>query len=145
MTQVGELVKEGSDTHKSQSSHKIKKALEEALLQVNETITSVFQQTNETLNRDLNFFKFSLLDIVLASTSVVLAFIAIVNSACLCNLASFKKNKRSNSGSINDLELTPIVKKGIKFGKDKVKEYNDYSSIDTLPSPEPTVRKSFHK
>jgi hypothetical protein len=54
-----------------------------------------------------------------------------------------RSKRKKKSDSYNDLELSPIVKKGLKFGKNKVKEFQDYSSIETLPSPEPTVRRSY--
>ena len=145
MTKVTSLIQGDSKSSKADSMKQIEDALVRTLTQVNETITSVFSQANSTLSRDFDFFGFSLLDIILASTSVVLAFVAIVNSACLVKLRSFRK-RRQYSDSFNDLELTPIVKKGLKFGKDRVNEYNsNYSSADTLPSPEPTIRKSFRK
>jgi len=103
---------------------------------------------NDTINEDFVFYKFTMLDIILSSSAVTLAIIAVTNSACLCKLASLaraRKRRKNNSDSFNDLELSPIVKKGIKFGKNKVKEYEHYASIDTLPSPEPTVRKSYTK
>ena len=144
MSRVTTLIKGDSAAEKAESMKQIEEALVRTLTQANETITSVFSQVNTTLIREFNFFGFSLLDIILASTSVILAFVAIVNSACLYKIRSLRK-RRQYSESFNDLELTPIVKKSLQFGKDKVKEYNsNYSSADTLPSPKPTTRKSYY-
>ena len=137
MNQVQDLFQDNPNSQSELSQ----KALEGALLQINDTINSLLENSN--ISEGSNFYKFSLLDIILSSTAVVLAFIAVTNSACLAVLR--KKLRKARAQSFNDLELTPIVKKGIKFGKDKVREYNDYSSIDTLPSPEPTFRKTYRK
>jgi hypothetical protein len=145
MVQIHTLIGEGTKRSKTELMKEIKGTLEDALFQVNESITGVFYLTNETLGKNYTFLELSLLDIVLASASVVLAFIAVFNSACLCKVASALKKARRRKDSFNNLELTPIVKKGLKFGKDQVNEVSRYSSIDTLPSPEPTIRKAYFK
>jgi len=116
----------------------------EELSSINNTIKDVIKHSDNIVNKDFVFFNFTMLDIILASSAATLALIALINSACLCKLCSMAKSgRKKKSDSYNDLELSPIVKKGLKFGKNKVKEFQDYSSIETLPSPEPTVRKSY--
>ncbi len=116
----------------------------EELSSINNTIKDAIKHSDNIVNKDFVFFNFTMLDIILASSAATLALIALINSACLCKLCAMAKSgRKKKSDSYNDLELSPIVKKGLKFGKNKVKEFQDYSSIETLPSPEPTVRKSY--
>jgi len=123
----------------------IQNRVDEVMESINDTIADAISQT-DSINADFVFFNFTMLDIILASSAATLALIAVINSACLCKLASMvrsRRNRQRNSDSYNDLELSPIIKKNLKFGQNKVREFQHYSSVDTLPSPEPTVRKSY--
>jgi hypothetical protein len=143
MSRVNEEIKE-SEQVRGLSDSQIEKNFEGVLLRVNETISDVISATNETISGNPFFYKFSLLDIILAGAASLLLLIGFFNTVCYAMLR--RKIGKNRAQSFNDLELTPIARRNIKFGKDRVKEYNaELSSIDTFPSPEPTVRKSHRK
>jgi len=143
MSRVNEEIKE-SEQVRGLSDSQIEKNFEGVLLRVNETISDVISATNETISGNPFFYKFSLLDIILAGAASLLLLIGFSNTVCYAVLR--RKIGKNRAQSFNDLELTPIARRNIKFGKDRVKEYNaELSSIDTFPSPEPTVRKSHRK
>ena len=89
------------------------------------------------------FYKFSLLDIILASTSVVLATIAVVNSIYLCRISPNIDNDEvmNDIMSLNDIEITPYRNRKLEFGPSNVQEYSIGSSVDTMPSPEPDLKR----
>ncbi len=103
-------------------NEKMQNKVDEAMDSLNDTIRDVINQSCN-INADFVFFNFTMLDIILASSAATLALIAVVNSACLFKLASMvrsRHNRQRNSKSYNDLELSPIIKKNLKFGKNKV-------------------------
>jgi len=143
MSKVHDMIKKDSEKVENSSQNKIDESLEGAISLINATISEVISQTNETLSGHHHFYNLSLLDMILVGIAAFLALIGFSNTICYAVLR--KRVQKSRSQSFNDLELSPIVKKNLKFGKDKVREYNaEYSSIETLPSPEPT-RKAHRK
>jgi hypothetical protein len=120
---------------------------------VSQVVVKVKEYLNGTVNENStvstdrifgdHFLKFSLLDIILASTSVVVATIAIINSIFICLLSPNKVTTLDHDAiSLKGRDdLTPLRSRKLGFGPNDVQEYSIHSSIDTMPSPEPEMKR----
>ena len=120
----------------------VSKLLDEALDQVNDTIMSQIQTITD--NPDNGFYKLSLLDLILAITSIILASIAIINSICLCVMSSRKKQNGNDETYVEgfNMELTPMLERRDPPEGDNARDYSVHSSVDTAPSPQPATRRA---
>ena len=122
----------------------VTKLIDEALEQVNDTIFTQIQAIDLTPTKDHGFYKLSLLDLILAITSIILATIAIINSVCLCVISARRKQMDENRETYAegfDLELTPMLGRRDNPEGDNARS-SRHSSMDTAPSPEPAVRRA---
>ena len=95
---------------------------------------------------DTNYLKLTFYEAITAVTSITISLIAICNCAWVTII--ILKNRKKNATldvepPFSDLELTPMLerKPKIKFGTDDVREFDQYGSTNTLPSPAPIQRK----
>jgi hypothetical protein len=118
----------------------------QVVVKVKEYLNSTANE-NSTVSTDRifgdHFLKFSLIDIILASTSVIVATIAIINSVFICLLSPNKVTTLDHDAiSLKGRDdLTPLRSRKLGFGPNDVQEYSIHSSIDTMPSPEPEMKR----
>ena len=93
-----------------------------------------------------NYLKLTFYEAITAVTSITISLIAVCN--CVWVAVIILKNRKKNATldvepPFSDLELTPMLerKPKIKFGTDDVREFDQYGSTNTLPSPAPIQKK----